>query len=60
MATSEQLGQMGVVPNENGDLILRYLDQDGRKVTLNLTDYIRSLAQAAVDEHKQQLHGHQI
>jgi hypothetical protein len=56
----EHLDQMGISIAPNGSLVIRYLNGEGQKVTLDLTAIIEEKAEAAVAEHIRRLHGHTL
>lgn len=60
MATKEHIDQMGILVAPNGSLIVRYVNGDGQKVTLDLSAIIEEKAEAAVMEHVRKLHGHSL
>lgn len=47
------------ITNE-GHVIARYIDKDGALQYIDLTLMMAEAAQKAVEQHKQQLHGHQL
>lgn len=60
MTTKEQLDQMGISVAPNGSLVVRYINGDGQRVTLDLTAIIEEKADEAVKRHVQHLHGHSL
>ena len=58
MATKEHLDQMGISVAPNGSLVVRYLNQEGQKVTLDLTAIIEEKVDAGMQEHMRKWHGH--
>lgn len=45
---------------EDGRLMLRYLSDEGVRVTLDLTAEIEKIAEAKVQEHMKAWHGHNL
>ncbi len=60
MATKEHLDQLGISVAPNGSLVVRYINGEGQKVTIDLTAIIEEKAEAAVAAHVQKLHGHSL
>ena len=60
MTTKEHLDQLGISVAPNGSLVVRYINGDGQRVTLDLTAIIEEKAAAAVMEHVRKLHGHSL
>jgi hypothetical protein len=60
MATKEHLDQMGISVAPNGSLIVRYINGEGQKVTLDLTAIIEEKVEAGVRAHMEKYHGHQL
>ena len=60
VATKEHIDQMGISIAPNGSLIVRYINGDGQKVTLDLSAIIEEKAEAAVQAHVRHLHGHSL
>ena len=51
---------VGISVDPIGRLILKFLDKDGQRVTLDLTSEIERIADEKVKAHLHALHGHQI
>jgi hypothetical protein len=60
MATKEHLDQMGISVAPNGSIIVRYINGDGQRVTLDLTAIIEEKVEAGIAAHDQKRHGHQL
>ena len=60
MTTKEHLDQMGISVAPNGSLVIRYINGDGQRVTLDLTAIIEQKVEESVRAHEQKLHGHQL
>ena len=58
MITKEHLDQMGISVAPDGSLVVRYLNQEGQKVTLDLTAIIEEKVDAGMQEHMRKWHGH--
>ena len=58
--TKEHLDQMGISVAPNGSLVIRYINGEGQRVTLDLTAIIEQKAEEAVQAHVQKLHGHSL
>lgn len=43
-----------------GRLVLRYVDTDGQRITMDLTREIERIAALKVAEHMKSYHGHQL
>jgi hypothetical protein len=56
----EHIDQMGISVAPNGSLVIRYINGDGQRVTLDLTAIIEEKVEAGIKAHMQHLHGHQI
>ena len=60
MATKEHLDQMGISVAPNGSLVIRYINGEGQKVTLDLTAIIEEKVASGIEAHMLKYHGHQI
>ena len=62
MTTKEPINQpiLGIDIKSEGAIILRYINDEGQRVTLDLTAIIEEKAEAAVQAHVQKLHGHSL
>ena len=60
MTTKEHLDQMGISVAPNGSLVIRYINGDGQRVTLDLTAIIEEKVEVGVQEHVRKLHGHTL
>ena len=60
MATKEHIDQLGISVAPDGSLVVRYINGDGQRVTLDLTAIIEEKVEAAVQAHVQKLHGHSL
>ena len=62
MATKEHISQplLGIDLKSEGAVILRYINGEGQRVTLDLTAIIEEKVEAAVQAHVQKLHGHSL
>ena len=60
MATKEHIDQLGISVVPNGSLIVRYINGDGQRVTLDLTAIIEEKVEAGIAAHMEKYHGHQI
>ena len=60
MTTKEHLDQMGISVAPNGSLVVRYINGDGQRVTLDLTAIIEEKVEVGVQEHVRKLHGHTL
>ena len=60
MTTKEHLDQMGISVAPNGSLVVRYINGEGQRVTLDLTALIEEKADEAVQAHVRHLHGHSL
>ena len=61
MATEQHLTQpMGISVAPDGSLVVRYINDDGQKVTLDLTAIIEEKVEAGIAAHMEKYHGHQI
>ena len=60
MTTKEHLDQMGISVAPNGSLVVRYINGEGQRVTLDLSAIIEQKAEEAVQVHVQKLHGHSL
>lgn len=60
MATRENLDQPGISVAPNGSLVVRYINGDGQRVTLDLSAYIEQKAEESVQAHVRHLHGQSI
>ena len=60
VATKEHLDQLGISVAPDGSLIVRYINSEGQKVTLDLTAIIEEKVEAGIAAHMEKYHGHQI
>ena len=62
MATKEPINQplLGIDIATEGAIILRYINGEGQRVTLDLTAIIEEKVEAGVRAHVQALHGHSL
>ena len=60
VATKEHIDQLGISVASGGSLIVRYINGEGQRVTLDLTAIIEEKAEAAVAAHVRHLHGHSL
>ncbi len=60
MATKEHIDQLGISVAPNGSLVVRYINGDGQRVTLDLTAIIEEKVEAGIKVHMEKYHGHQI
>ena len=58
--TKEHLDQMGISVAPNGSLVIRYINGDGQRVTLDLTAIIEQKVDEGVARHMEKFHGHQL
>ena len=58
--TKEHLDQMGISVAPNGSLVIRYINGDGQRVTLDLTAIIEQKVDEGIARHDQKRHGHQL
>lgn len=55
---ADKLSRMGISPDpQTGHLIVVYLDEQGQKQTLDLTDAIDGIAAEKVKQHERNYHG---
>ena len=60
MTTKEHIDQMGISVAPNGSLVVRYINGDGQRVTLDLTAIIEEKVDAGIKAHAEKYHGHQL
>ncbi len=60
MATKEHIDQLGISVAPNGSLVVRYINGEGQRVTLDLTAIIEEKVEAGVAQHMAKYHGHQL
>ena len=60
MTTKEHIDQLGISVAPNGSLVVRYINSDGQRVTLDLTAIIEEKVEAGIAAHMQKYHGHQL
>ena len=60
MATKEHIDQLGISVAPNGSLVVRYINDDGQRVTLDLTAIIEEKVEAGIAAHVRHLHGHSL
>ena len=60
VATKEHIDQLGISVAPNGSLVVRYINGDGQRVTLDLSAYIEFRVENGIQEHMRTYHGHQI
>ena len=60
VATKEHMDQLGISVAPNGSLVVRYINGDGQRVTLDLTAIIEQAADEAIKAHVRHLHGHSL
>lgn len=56
----DNLDQMGISVAPNGSLVIRYINGDGQRVTLDLTAIIEEKVDAGIRAHAEKYHGHQL
>lgn len=49
-----------MTPDDDGRLIAYYINKDGERVKVDLTELMAEAAKAAVDEHMKRYHGHML
>ena len=62
VATKEPINQplLGIDIQSEGAIVIRYINGEGQRVTLDLTAIIEEKAAEAVHKHVQHLHGHSL
>lgn len=60
MTTKEHIDQLGISVAPDGSLVVRYINGDGQRVTLDLSAYIEQKAEESVQAHVRHLHGQSI
>ncbi len=58
MTIKEHLVQMGISIASNGSLVIRYINGEGQRVTLDLTAIIEQKVAEGIEEHMRKWHGH--
>ena len=62
VATKEPINQplLGIDIKAEGAIIIRYVNGEGQRVTLDLTAIIEEKVEAGIAAHMEKYHGHQI
>ena len=58
VATKEHIDQLGISVASDGSLVVRYINGEGQRVTLDLTAIIEEKVEAGIQEHMRKWHGH--
>ncbi len=62
MATKEPINQplLGIDIQSEGAIVIRYINGEGQRVTLDLTAIIEEKVEAGIAQHMAKYHGHQL